>query len=154
MDVYLTAASLEKTEATAERLRHDLEAGKNRPWNVWALAVLGGRGVAGDEALRVLERLRHDPDVGVRNWVAAGFSLLGRNEGIPFMVEMFGSDASMVVRERAGCGLAESGLFRREQRQLAIPGLLALIADGSADPTARKWYYQALREISGTCQRL
>ena len=62
---------------------------------------------------------------------------------------MFGSDASMAVRERAGCGLAESGLFRREQRQLAVPGLLALIADGSADPTARKWYYQALREISG-----
>ena len=31
----------------------------------------------------------------------------------------------------------------------ATAGLLALIADGSADPTARKWYYQALREISG-----
>ena len=154
MGVYLAAASVEKTEATAERLRrHDLDAGKNRPWNVWALAVLGGRGVGSDEALRVLERRRHDPEVGVRNWVAAGFSLLGRDEsrdeGIPFMVEMFGSDSSMVMRERAGCGLAESGLFRREQRQLAIPGLLALIADRSADPTARKWYYQALREITG-----
>ena len=80
--------------------------------------MLGGRSVGSDEALRVLERLRHDPEVAVRNWVAAGFSLLGRDEsrdeGIPFMVEMFGSDSSMVVRERAGCGLGESGLFRRE----------------------------------------
>ena len=119
MDVYLAAASLEKTEATAERLRHDLDAGKNRPWNVWALAVLGGRGVGSDEALRVLERLRHDPEVGVRNWVAAGFSLLGRDEGIPFMVEMFGSDASMVFGSgraaawpKAGCSGANRGNWR------------------------------------------
>ncbi len=151
MDVYLAAFSLEKTEATAERLRLELveDKAKSRPWNVWALAVLGGRGIGADAALRVLEGLRHDSDDGVRNWVAAGFSLLGRDEGIPFMVEMFGQDASKGVRERAGCGLAESGLFRKEQRRLAIPGLLNLIADGAADPTARKWYYQALREITG-----
>ena len=149
MDVYLAAFSLEKSEATAERLRIELEAGKHRPWNVWALSVLGGRGVGTEQALRTLERLRHDDDVQVRNWVAAGFSLLGRDEGIPFLVEMFAQDPSMMVRERAACGLAEGGLFRREQRQLAIPGLMNLIADGSANPEVRKWYFQALREITG-----
>ena len=149
LEVYLAEASLEKSEATVDRLLRELEAGKSRPWHVWALSVLGNRGFGADKVFAALERLRRDDDVQVRKWVAEGFSILGREEGIAFLLEMFGQDGSLEVRERAGCGLAEGGMFRREQRMLAVPGLLSLIADGAADPTARKWYYQALREISG-----
>ncbi len=150
LEVYLAEASLEKSEATVDRLLRELEGGgKSRPWHVWALAVLGNRGFGADKVFGALERLRRDDDVQVRKWVAEGFSILGREEGIPYLLEMFGQDGSLEVRERAGCGLAESGMFRREQRLLAVPGLLSLIADGAADATARKWYYQALREISG-----
>lgn len=149
LEVYLAALSLEKSEETVVRLEQNLEEGKHRPWNLWALAVLGNRGFGADRTFRTLERLRHDEDGQVRKWIAEGFSILGRDEGIPYLVEMFGQDTSMAVKERAGCGLAEGGMFRKEQRQLAVPGLLTLIADTSADPTARKWYYQALREITG-----
>lgn len=55
-----------------------------------------------------------------------GVLLLGRDESIPLMVEMFGQDASMGVRERAGCGLAESGLFRNDRRQSDLPAAIAL----------------------------
>ena len=149
LEVYLAASTLEKSEATAERLQQELEEGKSKPWRLWALSVLGNRGIAASKTFHILESLRHDPDVEVRKWVAEGLSILAREEGIPLLIEIFGQDPSLAVRERAGCGLAEGGMFRREQRRLAVPGLLRLVADASADPTARRWYFQALREITG-----
>jgi hypothetical protein len=52
------------------------------------------------------------------------------------------------VRERAGCSLAKSGILTREQRMLAVPGLIDLAYDPSLDNTTRSWIYQALREIT------
>jgi HEAT repeat protein len=149
LEIYLAESSLAKNDETVAGLLRELDDSKNRSWRIWALSVLANRGFGADQTFRTLERLRRDDDVQVRKWVAEGFSIVGRDEGIPYLVEMFGQDTSMAVKERAGCGLAEGGMFRREQRLLAVPGLLTLVADASADPTARKWYYQALREITG-----
>jgi hypothetical protein len=39
-------------------------------------------------------------------------------------------------------------MLTREQRLLAVPGLIALADDPSLDRTTRNWVYQALREIT------
>jgi len=65
------------------------------------------------------------------------------------LLEVFGNDPSMNVRERAGCGLAEGGMMTREQRRKAIPGLIRLMDDPRIDEKTRSWIFQALREISG-----
>jgi hypothetical protein len=54
-----------------------------------------------------------------------------------------------MIRERAACGLAQSGMLNRQQRRTAIPTLLNYAEDGSLDPDTRKWVFQALRDITG-----
>jgi predicted anti-sigma-YlaC factor YlaD len=39
-------------------------------------------------------------------------------------------------------------MLTREQRMLAVPGLIDLADDPSLDATTRSWVYQALREIT------
>ena len=54
-----------------------------------------------------------------------------------------------MIRERAACGLAQSGMFSREQRLTAVPRLLDYAEDGALDAETRKWVFQALRDITG-----
>src|SRR5262249_61253550 len=62
--------------------------------------------------------------------------------------EVFRTDPEPAVRERAACGLAQSGMLTREQRMKAVPGLISLADDASLDATTHSWVYQALREIT------
>jgi hypothetical protein len=54
-----------------------------------------------------------------------------------------------MIRERAACGLAQSGMLSRDQRRSAIPRLLDYSEDASLDVDTRKWVFQALRDITG-----
>ena len=65
------------------------------------------------------------------------------------LLDILHDDPSAMIRERAACGLAQSGMLNREQRLRAVPKLLDYAADFSLDPDTRKWTFQALRDITG-----
>ena len=65
----------------------------------------------------------------IRYWAVEGDAHLGTNETIKDFLEVLRSDASMEVRERAGCSLAKSGMMTRSQRMKAVSGLIDLAQD-------------------------
>jgi len=62
---------------------------------------------------------------------------------------VFHDDPSPMIRERAACGLAQSGMLGRRQRRRAVPALLDDAEDMSLDDQTRGWAFQALRDITG-----
>jgi hypothetical protein len=54
-----------------------------------------------------------------------------------------------MIRERAACGLAQSGMFSAGQRWSAVPTLLTYADDGALDRQTQGWVFQALRDITG-----
>src|SRR5262249_23612455 len=85
----------------------------------------------------------------VRKWAVEGLGHLGTDNTIPPLVEAFRNDPSPVVRERAGCSLASSGMLTRQQRMQAVPDLLAYMDDPTLDSLTRTCVFQALRDITG-----
>jgi len=136
----------ESTETLMERIRHEPSA---RPWALWMLGVLGNRGVEPRKAFLMLMDHRHDPDEQTRYWAVEGLSMLGTDETIAPLLEAFRADPSPLVRERGGCGLAQSGMLTREQRLRAVPDLLRMTDDATLDAATRGWVFQALRDITG-----
>jgi hypothetical protein len=55
----------------------------------------------------------------------------------------------MEIRERAACGLAQSGMLQQAQRMKAAPAFLSYLEDTRLDPTMHQWTLQALQDISG-----
>ena len=74
---------------------------------------------------------------------------LGANETIAPLLQIFHDDPSPMVRERAACSLAQSGMLTQEQRRSVIPQLLNYADDASLDAQTHTWVYQALRDITG-----
>jgi hypothetical protein len=54
-----------------------------------------------------------------------------------------------MIRERAACGLAQSGMLSQEQRRSAVPKLLDFADDPALDAQTHEWVFQALRDITG-----
>ena len=136
----------DSADALMERIRREPAA---RPWALWMLGVLGNRGVEPRRAFATLMDHRHDPDEQTRYWAVEGLSLLGTDETVAPLLEAFRSDPSPLVRERGGCGLAQSGMLTREQRLRAVPDLLKMTDDARLDDSTRGWVFQALRDITG-----
>ena len=90
-----------------------------------------------------------DSDPEIRHWAVEGLAYLGTNETIAPLLQEFHDDASPMVRERAGCSLAQSGMLTQEQRRSVIPHLLDYADDASLDAQTHGWVYQALRDITG-----
>jgi hypothetical protein len=65
------------------------------------------------------------------------------------LLDVFHDDASATIRERAACGLAQSGMFTASQRWTAVPTLLNFAQDGALQGDTREWVFQALRDITG-----
>ena len=61
-------------------------------------------------------------------------------------------DPSPIVRERAACSLAESGMLTHDQRLAAVPQLINYSDDPALDAQTHAWAFQALTDI--TKQRL
>lgn len=121
-------------------------------WALWALGLMGNRGVEPDRVVATLKDHLKDADEDSRRWAVEGLALVGSDEVIPPLLTAMHDDHSAVVRERAACGLAESGMFTPEQRMSAVPQLLAYTDDPALDVQTKGWAFQALSEI--THQRL
>jgi HEAT repeats len=151
IEVDLAARDLEKSAATVDRLEPDARSGEQGPRAnaLWDLGLLGNRGVEPERATQILLSSIHDSNVNVRYWAVEGLSYLGTDETIAPLLQVFHDDASPMIRERAACGLAQSGMLSEKQRRSAVPQLLDFADDASLDAETHKWVYQALRDITG-----
>jgi HEAT repeat protein len=138
------SASLDHLLATAESTDH-----AQKIWALWALGLMANRAVATDRIVQVLASHLKDSDEDSRHWAVEGLALAGTNEAIGPILQALHNDSSATVRESAACGLAESGMFTREQRLAAVPQLLALSDDPALDARTRAWIFRALTEITG-----
>jgi HEAT repeats len=119
-----------------------------RDWGLWTLGLLGNRAI---EQGRVTEILMHhldDADEDSRHWAVESLALVGSDEAIAPLLKTFHNDPSPMVRERAACSLAQSGMFTEAQRRSIIPTLLDFAEDASLDEQTHTWVYQALRDIT------
>ena len=151
IEVYLAAYGLTKTPATVEHLigQANTRDHATRIWALWTLGLLGNRGVETDRVVDVLTQHLKDSDVDSRHWAVEGLALVGTDATIPPLLKTFHDDSSPLVRERAACSLAQSGMLRPEQRRTAIPQLLAYTDDPALDFAAHTWAFHALRDITG-----
>jgi len=149
IEINLAVYNLAPTDETADRLIRSGEThAGNRPFAAWELGMLANRGVQPERIHQLLVTYIHEPDEKTRFWAVEGLAHLGTDDTIKDFLDVLRSDASMDVRERAGCSLAKSGMLTREQRMKAVPGLIDLADDNSLNAVTRTWVFQALREIS------
>jgi len=150
LEIELAAYNLPKRPESADNLMERIRLEPSaRPWALWMLGVLGNRGVETRKAFVTLMDHRHDPDEQTRYWAIEGLSMLGTDETVAPLLEAFRSDPSPLVRERGGCGLAQSGMLTRQQRMRAVPELLKMTDDMTLDAATRSWVFQALHDITG-----
>ncbi len=154
IEVELAAYGLAKNSTSLEYLLNTAESPDHaqKIWALWALGLIANRGVETDRVVQVLTTHLNDSDVDSRRWAVEGLALAGSNQAIDLLLKAMHDDPSPSVRERAACGLAESGLFTPEQRYTAIPQLLNYTDDPSLDAQTHAWAFQALSDI--TRQRL
>jgi hypothetical protein len=149
-DINLALDGWHKNEEAAglliERAQTDL---KYRPAAVYFLGMLAGRGVAYAKIHSVLlEYAKNDPDANVRQWAVEGMRYLGTDEALDELFESFTEDASMNVRDRAGCNISDCGNFKRTQRMRMVPKLIDLLSASGTNDQMRGWCFMALREIT------
>jgi HEAT repeats len=151
IELDLAAMGAVKSPATVERLAQQAESGpqSQRVLALWELGLLGNRGVVPERVDEILVGQLRDPDAEVRHWAVEGLAYLGTNEAIAPLLQTFHDDPAPLVRERAACSLAQSGMLTEEQRHTVIPHLLDYADDASLDEQTHNWVYQALRDITG-----
>lgn len=149
IEVNLAVYNLSKTDETVDKMMDHAEKSPDwRPFAMWELGMLANRGVQLEKIHEFLRRYIHDPNQKTRFWTVEGLAHLGTDDTVKDFLDVFRNDPALDVRERAGCSMAKSGMLTREQRMLAVPGLIDLAYDPSLDTTTRSWVYQALREIT------
>ena len=150
IEIDLAAYGMEKSPETVRTLIESLELeGNDKVTTLWQLALLGNRGIEADRVFPVLMNYTRDPQERVRYWAVEGLAYLGIDAAIEPLLGIFRSDPSMNIRERAACGLAQSGMLEQSQRMKAVPALLNDLEDGTLDATMHQWTVQALQDISG-----
>jgi len=151
LEIDVAARNLEKSVATVDQLEHDARFGEQGPRvnALWDIALLGNRGVEPQRAAQILLASVHDDNVNIRQWAVEGLANLGTDETVAPLLQAFHDDKSPVVRERAACGLAQSGMLSEKQRRSAVPQLLSYADDPALDAETQKWVFQALRDITG-----
>ncbi len=151
IEVDLAAQNVAKTPESLDRFVQQADGNDKaqRIWALWMLGLLGNRGVDPQRAGEVLISKLQDPDPDMRHWAVEGLAYLGTDETIAPLLKMFHDDPSPLVRERAACSLAQSGMLSQEQRRTVIPTLLEFADDASLGADTHSWVFQALRDISG-----
>jgi HEAT repeat protein len=162
IEVQLAAYGLTKTESTVDALvrQADSRDHKQRIWALWALGLLGNRGVEPDRVVQVLaahlkdsgKEKNKDEAEDARRWAVEGLALVGTTPTIAPLLAAMRNDPSPTVRERAACSLAESGMLSPQQRLIAVPELIDYSADPALDNQTHALAFQALAGI--TKQRL
>jgi HEAT repeat protein len=150
LELYLAAYDIGKTSEDLDKImaRCDLQA-ESRPHALFVVGLLGNRGVDPRRALDYLLRFVDDPEVDTRKWAVEGIAMLGTDDAIAPLLRVFRDDPDASIRERAGCGLAQSGMLTAKQRFTAIPDLLRMADDPEVDDQTHAWVFQALADISG-----
>jgi hypothetical protein len=151
IEIDLACRNLEKSSATVDQLEPEAHTGAQGPRAnaLWDIALLGSRGVQPERALQILLASIHDTNVNIRYWAVEGLAYLGTSETVAPLLQVFHDDSSPMIRERAACGLAQSGMLNERQRRAAVPKLLDFADDASLDSETHKWVFQALRDITG-----
>jgi HEAT repeat protein len=151
LEVDLAGRDVEKSSASVDRLEPEARSGEQGPRAnaLWDLALLGNRGIEPERVGQILLSSIHDSNENVRYWAVEGLAYLGTDETIAPLLDIFHNDPSPMIRERAACGLAQSGMLSERQRRTAVPKLLDYTDDPSLDAETRKWVFQALRDITG-----
>ena len=151
IELNLAALNMEKRVATIDRLEADARHGAQGPRAnaLWRIGLLGNRGVQPDRAFEILIASIHDENVNVRHWAVEGLAYLGTEDIITPLLSVFHDDASPMIRERAACSLAQSGMLSAALRMTAVPRLLDFADDPTLDDQTRSWVFQALRDITG-----
>ena len=150
VEVELAAYGLAKNSASLEYLVKTVDSNDHaqKIWALWALGLLGNRGVETDQVVDVLTSHLKDPDVDSRHWAVEALALTGSDATIQPLLQAMHDDPSPLVRERAACGIASSGLFTPQQRMTAVPTLLVYTDDPSLDAQTHAWAFQALSDIT------
>jgi hypothetical protein len=151
IEVDIAARDLVKDASTVDRLEQAARSGAQGPRvnALWDIALIGNRGVEPDRVFDILMASIHDENVNIRYWAVEGLAYLAVDASIAPLLDIFHDDPSPLIRERAACGLAQSGMFSAEQRRSAVPRLLDYAIDGALDAETRTWVFQALRDITG-----
>jgi HEAT repeat protein len=151
IEVDIAARDLIKHPSTVDRLEPIARTGAQGPRvnALWDLALVGNRGVERDRIFEILMASLPDENQNIRYWSVEGLAFLAADAAIEPLLDTFHNDPSPTVRERAACGLAQSGMFSAVQRRKAIPRLLDFADDSALDDQTRGWVFQALRDITG-----
>jgi len=151
IEINLVTRKLDKTIETVDRLEPLARSAAQGPRAnaLWDLGLLGGRGVEPQRIAGILLASIHDENVNIRYWAVEGLAYLATDETIEPLLRIFHDDPSSMIRERAACSLAQSGMLNRAQRMTAVPRLIDFAADMALDEQTRGWAFQALRDITG-----
>jgi len=151
VEIDILARKLEKNTETVDRLEPIARTGEQGPRAnaLWDLGLIGGRGIEQARIASVILASVHDENVNVRYWAVEGLAYLATDDVLEPLLDIFHDDPSPMIRERAACSLAQSGMLNREQRMRAVPRLLDFAGDGALDDQTRSWVFQALRDITG-----
>jgi HEAT repeats len=151
IEIDIAARNLIKDGLTVDGLEPIAREGDqgSRVNAMWDLALIGNRGVERERIFEILMSSLHDDNQNIRYWAVEGLAYLATDAAIEPLLNVFHDDPSPTIRERAACGLAQSGMFSAEQRRTAIPRLLDFADDGSLDDQTHSWVFQALRDITG-----
>ena len=158
IEVQLAAYGLTKSESSVDALVRQADSSDHaqKIWALWTLGLLGNRGIETDRVVQVLAAHLKDSgrnrDEDTRRWAAEGLALVGTTPTIAPLLDAMHNDPSAMVRERAACGIAESGMLSHEQRLTAVPQLINYSADPTLDAQTHAWAFRALADI--TKQRL
>jgi HEAT repeats len=160
VEVELAAYGLTKSESSLDNLIQQSNSSDHarKIWALWTLGLMGNRGVESERVVEVLSSHLRNKDKNNKNdedsrrWAAEGLALVGTSSTIAPLLQAMHDDPSPLVRERAACSLAQSGMLTQEQRLTAVPQLLNDTDDPSLDAQTHAWAFQALIDITG--QRL
>ena len=139
----------EDSEAVGILLDRAKNDPSSRAYDMWYLGMLGGRGVGTDQVQTTLyDYARNDRDAGVRQAAAEGLRFLGTDEALDDLFQIFTTDASFSVRDRAGCNISDCGDFMRKQRMRMFPKLLDLAEAPETNAQMRNWSFLVMQEIT------
>jgi hypothetical protein len=166
VEVQLAAYGITKQESSVDALirRANSSNESQKVWAFWTLGLLANRGIETDRVVNELAahlkvsqgasggdsrgNSRGDSEEA-RCWAVEGLALIGTTATIVPLLEAMHNDPAASVRERAACGLAQSGMLSHEQRLIAVLRLINYSADSALDAQTHGWAFQALTDITG-----
>ena len=151
IEVDIAGRNLVKDSSTVDRLEPVARWAEQGPRvnALWDLALIANRGIEQERVFEIIVNSVHDENENIRYWAVEGLAYLATDAAIAPLLEIFHDDPSPTIRERAACGLAQSGMFSARQRWAAVPTLLNFAQDGAVQGDTREWVFQALRDITG-----